>query len=370
MSLPQKWKHWSIRNKLYHIPFWIVFHYLWWSVIIANPIRAANDLFFSPILLVFVFYVFFQAANVYFNLYYLLPKYLGKGKPIRYIVLSVAGILITNLIITGSYYLLAWLRGVSLQEYFGADACFFFFFGKALTSTFANTALAICIKLAKNSIEARRRQERLDKENLETELKFLKHQFNPHFLFNTINSIFFLINKNPQQASNTLVQFSDILRHHLYDCDDQIIPVEKELAYIGSYINLERLRLNDSFQIYTKIEYSKMENLFIRPFILMPFIENAFKHVSRAGVNDWIDISIAAADGRLQLSVSNSIETADEKREPGLGLVHVQRRLELLYNGLYDLKVEKQEQQYIAVLELGLDRSPVIIETPEIQAAI
>lgn len=104
--------------------------------------------------------------------------------------------------------------------------------GEAIPSTIASITLAMSIKLTKNWLQTERRKQLLEKEKLETELKFLKHQFNPHFLFNSINSIFFLIHKNPDMASASLAKFSELLRHQLYEYNDQQIPLHKEISYL------------------------------------------------------------------------------------------------------------------------------------------
>ncbi len=118
----------------------------------------------------------------------------------------------------------------------------YYFQINALPSSVAATTLGMSIKLTKNWIQSRRREQELEKEKLETELKFLRSQFNPHFLFNTINSIFVLIHKNPVMASESLAKFSDILRYQLYECNEHCIPLGQELNYLENFIELQRLQ--------------------------------------------------------------------------------------------------------------------------------
>ena len=133
-----------------------------------------------------------QAAGVYFNLYFLMPRYLERGRYLQYIFFLLLTIVVTAALIVSGYYIGAWLSSKTFQEMYHMDPANYFslFESGALPSTAASMTLAMSIKLAKNWIQAKRREQLLEREKLETELKFLKAQFNPHFLFNTINSIF------------------------------------------------------------------------------------------------------------------------------------------------------------------------------------
>jgi LytS/YehU family sensor histidine kinase len=208
----------------------------------------------------------------------------------------------------------------------------------------ASMTLALSIKLTKNWIQTQRHQQLLEKEKLETELKFLKYQFNPHFLFNSINSIFFLIHKNPDMASASLAKFSDLLRHQLYECNDKQIPLNKEISYLQNFIELEKLRQNDRLEVDFQITGYPTEPLAIAPFILMTFVENAFKHVSKyTDEANWISIQLHIdTQHLLHFTVSNSASanaSKDVVDYGGIGLQNVQRRLDLIYPEKYDLKI-------------------------------
>ena len=215
-TTPARPPHWLFRYKLYHLPFWMLYHYLWWVVAIGSPTEAASSILFSVYSFKFIFYVVFQAIGVYFNLYFLIPRFLEKGRYATYMSLLLLTILGTAAFIVTGYYAGAFFSEQTFQELYNAppSAYFQFFKGNALPSTVASMTLGMSIKLTKNWLEARRqqqllekKQQLLEKENLETELKFLKSQFNPHFLFNTINSIFVLIHKNPDSAAESLAKF-------------------------------------------------------------------------------------------------------------------------------------------------------------------
>lgn len=346
-------------SKLYHIPFWLAYHYLWWVVAMGNPWKAAHSILFSPYAAKFAFYVVLQAVAVYFNLYYLIPKYLEKGQLKSYIGYLGITLLATALAIVSGYYVSAWLAHQSVEALFGRDTnCFFYFFGEAMPSTLASTTLAMSIKLTKNWISTERRKQLLEKEKLETELRFLKYQFNPHFLFNSINSIFFLIHKNPDAASSSLAKFSELLRHHLYECNDELVPLDKEIAYLRNFIALEKLRQNRGVSVTTDISEELPPDTGIAPFILMTFVENAFKHVSKdSDRENRIEIRLRAHCDILEFEVSNTsspLAVQQAVHYGGIGLKNVQRRLDLLYPGQHNLALRNHEGVFHANLRISL----------------
>lgn len=340
--------NWFFKYKIYHLPFWFLYHYLWWVVAMGNPLKAASSLVVLPFAIKYSFYVIFQALAVYFNLYYLIPQYLEKSKFVTYIVLLLLTMCGTTLLIIYGYYFSSYVSGRSMADLYGGGSeadCFYRFLGNALPSTVASMTLAMSIKLTKNWIETKRRQQILEKEKLETELKFLKNQFNPHFLFNTINSIFFLIHKNPDMASDALAKFSDLLRYQLYECNDVQIPLNNEITYMENFIGLEKLRQNDNLKISLMLEKQSAELLGIAPFVLMIFVENAFKHVSRnSDEPNWIDIKLGVKGQLLDFGISNSTSNFASNEVVsygGIGLKNVRRRLDLIYPGKYDLNIEE-----------------------------
>jgi two-component system LytT family sensor kinase len=351
-------KSWLFRYKLYHIPFWFLYNYLWWVVAIGNPVKAANAILFTAFSIKFGFYVIFPALAVYFNLYFLLPKYLEKGRYALYISFLVMTILCASILVIPGYYLSAYASGKTIEQAYGAGSCYFGFFGTALSSTVASMTLAMSIKLTKNWLQTQRRQQLLEKEKLETELKFLKNQFNPHFLFNTINSIFFLIHKNPDVASASLAKFSDLLRYQLYECNDKQILLSKEIGYMENSIELEKLRQNDNMEVSFQVDQQLPRQLGIAPFILMTFVENAFKHVSKhTDRPNWIRIKVGMEGQQLDFSVANSISdtaVSEVVRYGGIGLQNVQRRLDLIYPGQYELGIQRNSAHFEVRLRLRL----------------
>lgn len=354
--------HWFFKYKLYHLPFWFMYHYIWWALTIGSAWAAVNNILYSPYAIKFSFYVIFQAIGVYFNLYYLIPKFLGKGRYVQYVCLVIVTIACTAALIVPGYYVSAWMSGRSVMNLYGIDPknYLYFFQINTLPSSAASMTLAMSVKLTKNWIQTRERERLLEKEKLETELKFLKSQFNPHFLFNTINSIFVLIHKNPDMASESLAKFSDLLRYQLYECNEQQIPLSQELTYLENFIELEKLRQEQNVKLTMQISNPHSGNFTIAPFVLMPFIENAFKHVSRdRQQSNWIKIYLHAEKDQLHFEVTNSISnrhssSGELMHYNGIGLKNVQRRLDLLYPGKHELTIQRQHEQFRVMLRLHL----------------
>ncbi len=351
---------WLIKYKLYHLPFWFFYSFMWWAVSAGSAVGAANSLLHTPYSIKFLFYVIFQTLAVCFNLYFLIPRFLEKGRYVEYVVLLVITILATAALILPGYYASTLVSGKSIQELYGVQVTNYMYFFKAnsLPSTAAAMTLAMSIKLTKSWIQSTRRQQLLEREKLETELKFLRSQFNPHFLFNTINSIFFLIHKNPDMATSALAKFSDLLRFQLYECNEMQIPLENELRYLDNFIELQKLRQNRNVNVSIDIDSQVKIKLAIAPFVLITFTENAFKHVSdHIDRPNWIRIALRLNGFHLQFKISNTLTTQSEKDVVtfgGLGLANIKRRLDLIYPGQYQLNIEHNAGSFEVELSLKL----------------
>ncbi len=201
------------------------------------------------------------------------------------------------------------------------------------------------------------RNKLLEKERLETELNFLKSQINPHFLFNALNSIYVLIEEDKKLAAETLLKFSDMLRYQLYDCSEQKMSIGKELAFLSDYAALEKMRNSEYLQVTFDIP-EDIASLQIPPFLLLPFIENAFKHISHhTDTRNYINICFARTQKELTFSVINSYDAQPmfPQQQGGIGLQNVKRRLELLYPGRHTLDVNTHDAVYSIKLILEIN---------------
>lgn len=351
---------WVIKYKVYHLVFWSLYHFTWW-VIFKGGLVSVFDQFSEPsVFISFASFVFIQAIGVYFCLYYLIPRYLEKSRYLWFVILVIVTILAMAILIMLPGFI--WYLFFPIQQPFSSEKLYYVFLHNTVPSSIGSMTLGMSIKLTKNWLSSQRRQQILEKEKLETELNFLKSQFNPHFLFNTINSIFVLINKNTTMATETLAKFSDLLRYQLYECNEHLILLDKEIAYLKSFIELEQLRQGDNFRITSKFPVSTSNNLAIAPFLLMPFIENAFKHVSQhKNKLNCIKVDVSLCDQQFIFKIRNTIAQDDEVSRDaitsygGLGLKNVKRRLELLYPKNYELLIDRDDDQYRVELKLNLE---------------
>ncbi|MDX2304144.1 MAG: histidine kinase [Microscillaceae bacterium] len=352
-------QHWFFKYKIYHIPFWIAYHLLWLMINVGSMSGVFAYLFQGELPVKFLGYIIFQAAAAYFNLYFLIPKFLYVGKYKAYLFLMIVTILVCSVLIVSGYYLNAYVSRLTFFQLFNKqpDKFFIFFSTNALPSTLGSMTLAMSVKLTKNWLSAEKKRLILEKENVETELKYLKSQINPHFLFNTINSIFVLIHKNPDLASESLASFSNMLRYQLYECNDWEIPLHKDLQFLENFIELETLRINENqTELIFEINHTSSQNMKIAPFILLPFVENAFKHVSRGRtqknfIKMYLEVDVCSM---LRLSIENSRDTSEIHKKSGIGLKNVQRRLNLIYPNKYHLTIESDLKTFKIVLLIDL----------------
>ncbi|SFH09006.1 sensor histidine kinase [Pontibacter chinhatensis] len=225
------------------------------------------------------------------------------------------------------------------------------------------TSSAICgIRFYTEHSRMEKKHQQLRAEHLEAELKLLRDQINPHFLFNVLNSIHVLMNKDTKKASQVLFQFADLLRYQLYECSQAAIPLEQEVSYLQNYVQIEQVRHGKELRLDTDWPTHTYGHT-IAPFILAPFVENAFKHVSRAAAGgNFIQVRLSTEQqGQLRLEVWNSYDEPAEVVQPskagGLGLENVKKRLDLLYPGRHTLQFQQEFGIFRAKLDLHLSES-------------
>lgn len=194
----------------------------------------------------------------------------------------------------------------------------------------------------------------LRNEKLEAELKFLKSQINPHFLFNALNNIYTLTVIRSEQAPGNLLKLSGMLRYMLYECKADQVPLQKEIEYLRHYIDLNLLKDSRGLNVDVELDESQPQ-LSIAPMLLIPFVENAFKH---SKVEDrstgWIKISLKTGAGFILFEVRNSMPQSDYTKDPasGIGLINVRRQLELLYPERHELNIEPGPDEFFVSLKV------------------
>lgn len=223
-----------------------------------------------------------------------------------------------------------------------------------MSSTVSIFLISSVIEIARLAIIKDKEAARLKSENLHTELKFLKSQVNPHFLFNALNNIYALSVMKSKEAPKMILRLSDILRYNLYDGVREKVPLEMEIRYIENYISLQKLK----DEKITNIEFDAGNadgKMMISPLILISFVENSFKHSKIEDVDkSWVKIKLATEEEKIFFEISNSVpETAFSKDSSGgIGLENVNRRLELLYPDKHDLSIRQEKDQFIVTLTI------------------
>ena len=191
-------------------------------------------------------------------------------------------------------------------------------------------------------------------EKLEAELKFLKSQINPHFLFNALHNIYTLTVLKSDQAPGHLLKLSGMLRYMLYDCKADRVPLGKEIEYLRHYIDLNLLKDSRGLNVETEVDESRPQ-LLIAPMLLIPFVENAFKHSKvEDRTNGWIKIDLQTADDHILFQVQNSIPESQFMKDQvgGIGLNNVRRQLELLYPGRHELSIDANPDRFAIRLKV------------------
>ena len=338
----------------WHILFWI-FYFIGWT-------RLSISTYHTPAVIalaVTLTYFIGQATMIYTILYRWMPRYL-RPRRLGLFFSAVAGSILSSSVFTAP--VTWWLVTTFIPAF---PYSFWANLGYVLVGNVYWAFLAVAVKVFRDRLRSDRRNQRLEKEHTENELRFLKSQMNPHFLFNAINSIYVLIRKDPGLAEHTLARFSDMLRYQLYDCATDYIPIEKEITYLENYMQLEQLRKGPALTIdyctgsamphtpggpagATPAHFS------IAPLLLMPLVENAFKFVSSfTDRRNEVRIKLRFDQPEFHFTISNTVdETPGGRTVGGIGLENVRRRLELLYPMQHALNIDAGTTHYTVSLKL------------------
>lgn len=294
----------------------------------------------------------FYAIIVYFNLNYLVPNYLAQKSFFTYSgLLLLAVVILTPIKIILLYFLYSDIP--VYQEYFIFNQHDIFL---VMVLVAASSTL---VKILNDWSQHERDRKELERQTMQSELRFLKSQINPHFLFNTLNSLYALTLKKSDSAPEIVIKLSEMMRYMLYECNEKRVPLRKEVQYVQNYLDLERLRQGQNVQIALEIN-GEIEDQQIAPLIFTPFLENSFKHgLSNQLAEGYVRIKLDVAQERVNLHIENSKPPAKpEENHPkpsgGIGLVNVRRRLNLIYPNAYALDVKDEPNSYSVDLELNL----------------
>lgn len=331
----------------HHIVFWVIyfaFNTLRWGSVHDDLVYSLKtNLIGFPI----------HIALSYFNVYYLMPKFVYHKKYFSYTLLILGSLLIMLLVkFNLTYYLVS--TNVMPES---AEVVNTLTLNYAVTTMLGElyvVSFVTAIKITADWLQENNKFHNLEKRQLTTELKFLRSQVSPHFFFNTLNNIYSLTLQKSDKAPEVVLKLSELMRYLLYATKKPMQDLKNEIECIQNYIDLERIRFDDSLEINMHLS-GDLENKKIAPMLLIPLIENCFKHGASQNIGQMhIDIDIRVENDVLYFDVSNTIPEKRKKskiptRSGGIGLSNVKKRLELGYDkNDYDLNIyEKDDKFYV-----------------------
>ncbi|MFI5162195.1 MAG: sensor histidine kinase [Sphingobacteriales bacterium] len=334
-------RNWQI---FWHVVFWV-------SIVSYFTYVTHSESTVSTEALVVIFGVY-STINIglfYLNYLYLIPKFLDKKK-YRYYTLA---LVIFIIVFALGKYGIALIFKLDVLVHDGKQTPFLtYFIGSSLTNIFF-LFLSTALKFGVDWFLNERVQRDLENQRLSAELAFLKSQINPHFLFNSLNSIYSLAYQKSDTTPEAILKLSEIMRYMLYESNDNKVELEKELQYLQNYIDLQKIRFGSKAFVELKID-GEVGNQKIVPLLLIAFIENAFKHGVANDPNTPIRLLINLDGTHLHFYTENKKHTNNRDMEGGIGLQNVKRRLDLLYPGKYKLDIKDTPDIYTCELSLVL----------------
>ncbi|MDB5200827.1 MAG: hypothetical protein JWQ27_236 [Ferruginibacter sp.] len=293
----------------------------------------------------------------YTQLYFLIPRFLLK-KQVGYYLIGSAILckIAVSIAILAAVYIINPLKSISCGFTWSMLLPVTDLQMKSVFALFTICGLAISIKLFKKWYGENNRYQDIEKEKTLMELEMLKAQVHPHFLFNTLNNLYSLTLTQSEQAPVMVSHLTGLLHYMLYECNEKQVPLDKEIAVLKKYVELEKLRYGNRINISFECS-GQTSSLMIAPLLLLPFVENGFKH----GVSQQLDhchlhISLRAEGRRLIFEQENSfVRQPSNQLVGGIGQQNIKKRLELIYQGKYDLKINEVKDEFRVQLVIDLD---------------
>lgn len=295
--------------------------------------------------------VLFYMAIVYFNFSVLIPKYLSKNQYSSYaMMLIVVALVVTPIKL--AIFNLKFSGMPDQQDYIRSHQIYHY-----LISVFVGAASA-GVKITGDWLTNQQDKKELEHRTIQSELNFLKSQINPHFLFNTLNSLYALTLRKSDNAPEIVLKLSEMMRYMLYECNEKRVPLSKEVNYLRNYLDLELLRHGNGIDVEFEIN-GEISDQQIAPLLFIPFLENCFKHglknrISKGFVRIRLDVFRHNVQWHIENSKPEAIPMKDTRPSGGIGLVNVRRRLDILYAGHYQLTINDNPNTYEVDLQIDL----------------
>ena len=306
----------------------------------SNPAHASDHGFYFSWIMNFSWVSLF-----YFNTYILIPRYIYKKK---YWQFAAAHFITFTCVLLEVYLLFSLLFN---PAHYDTRAIFF----NLLIYLFI-FALSTAYQLIKEKINSDKLAQEKQNEGLKTELSLLRSQVSPHFMFNVLNNMVSLARKQSDLLEPSLIKLSSLMRYMLYEADEEKVSIEKEMDYLQSYIDLQQQRFGKKVQVNVHM-HTMDDHYQLEPMLLIPFVENAFKHGTGMIEDARIDIDLEAEKNVLQFTVSNKYNAASSEikdKTSGIGLANVKRRLNLLYGKNHSLMISTDNNWFVVTLKINL----------------
>jgi hypothetical protein len=366
-------EHWLKRHGLFWL-FWVLFFTLVYG---SKPVGAGipfSDVITVSYSLAFLGAVIYMPCHMLFSyavIYGLMPRFLFTGRYWTFF----AGLALAVLL-EASLSHLATVLGVNpVRRYLGIaypESSFYFGLMAGLRGGLSIGGFAIAIKLMKFFYLKQQANQQLEREKLKAELQLLKAQVHPHFLFNTLNNLYAHTLTRSDQAPEIVLKLSELLRYMLYECNTPRVSLTKELKFLHSYLELEKLRYGERLDIALNIGGDTADKL-IAPLLLIPFVENSFKHGASQQLDQaWVSLDLMVKDNTLKFRLINgktALETPynpENDRSGRIGLQNVRKRLALIYPGKHELKVLDEGETFAVILTLELEAMPETAAEPPV----
>ncbi len=330
-----------------HVLFWCVPTYIIIRYNMMSYGEMTGEYFRMPLIVSVVINIIL----VYTNIFIFFPLYSRKRLNLySYIILLVSLVAVLGLvkIKADSSFMKHYFSRILSPEHerIGITA--------TVNSFFAVQSVLYCI--VREWIRNRRTERKLREDKLSFELKYLRSQINPHFLFNTLNNLYSIALKNKDEATaKGITKLSDMMRFMLDGVNENLIPLEKEINYLSSYLDLQKLSFSEQDDIIVNFDVrGDISRIRIPPFIFIVFIENAFKYGIDYRRHSFVDIKFEAADNILKFNIKNSVHNKDQMSSRGIGLKNIRERLNLIYPGRYNLEIVSGSDTFNLGLTISL----------------
>jgi sensor histidine kinase YesM len=331
-----------------HLAFWVLSFYVLLRIFstdseIRNIDYIYDGLFHATLL-----------PAVYLNLLVLIPRLLDKGRYLTFLVAAAISVLVFSQL---NIWFFEYLVDFLLPGYYFIS---YYEFPDIIQFFAAYMGVGTLLKLSKGWFqlaEARTKLAETRQEKLDAELEALKSQVNPHFLFNSLNNLYGLALKGDKKTPASILKLSEVLRYMIYEAKDEKVLLEKEIAFLENYVNLQRLRSDGRASISFEVD-GEITGLSIAPLLFIPFVENSFKHGVKGETGDsYVDVKMELGVDFINFTCRNNIGIVDDieqKKYGGIGLENVRKRLELIYEGRYMLDLEEVGNEYKVQLKIDL----------------